>query len=129
MDEKEFDQLNVIPLVDVMLVLLAIVLTTSTFIAKGLIPVNLPRASGSRAAALPRLTIELDRSGAASMGGVALTPAALARRLETAPRSTPVLIRSDRDLRLQSFIDLLDLVKGLGFSQVSVQTETVPPGP
>ena len=35
MEEKEFDYINVIPLVDVMLVLLTIVLTTSTFIASG----------------------------------------------------------------------------------------------
>ena len=40
MDEKEFDYLNVIPLVDVMLVLLTIVLTTSTFIATGGIQVG-----------------------------------------------------------------------------------------
>lgn len=45
MDEKEFDYLNVIPLVDVMLVLLTIVLTTSTFIATGGIKVELPKAS------------------------------------------------------------------------------------
>ena len=42
MDEKGFESINVIPLVDVMLVLLTIVLTTSTFIAMGAIPVQLP---------------------------------------------------------------------------------------
>ena len=47
MDEKEFDYMNVIPLVDVMLVLLTIVLTTSTFIATGAIPVELPKATAS----------------------------------------------------------------------------------
>ena len=47
MDEKEFDYMNVIPLVDIMLVLLTIVLTTSTFIASGVIPVNLPKAAGA----------------------------------------------------------------------------------
>nr|WP_255317356.1 biopolymer transporter ExbD [Candidatus Magnetobacterium casensis] len=41
MQEKEFDYINVIPLVDIMLVLLTIVLTTSAFIATGVIPVNL----------------------------------------------------------------------------------------
>ena len=39
---KRFDQINVIPFIDVMLVLLAIVLTTATFVAQGTIPVNLP---------------------------------------------------------------------------------------
>ncbi len=45
MEEKEFNYINVIPLVDVMLVLLTIVLTTSTFIASGMINVSLPKAS------------------------------------------------------------------------------------
>ena len=42
--EHEVNQINVIPLVDVMLVLLVIVLTTATFISTGQIPVNLAKA-------------------------------------------------------------------------------------
>lgn len=42
--ERNIDQINVIPLVDVMLVLLVIVLTTATFISTGQIPVNLAKA-------------------------------------------------------------------------------------
>lgn len=45
MEEKEFDAINVVPLVDVMLVVLTIVLMTSTFIASGSLSVELPRAS------------------------------------------------------------------------------------
>ena len=42
--DRNIDQINVIPLVDVMLVLLVIVLTTATFISTGQIPVNLAKA-------------------------------------------------------------------------------------
>ena len=42
--QRDIDQINVIPLVDVMLVLLVIVLTTATFISSGQIPVNLAKA-------------------------------------------------------------------------------------
>src|SRR5574340_1468129 len=42
--DREVNQINVIPLVDVMLVLLVIVLTTATFISTGQIPVNLAKA-------------------------------------------------------------------------------------
>lgn len=41
---KRFDQINMIPFIDIMLVLLAIVLTTATFVSQGLIEVNLPNA-------------------------------------------------------------------------------------
>lgn len=41
---KKFDQINVIPFIDIMLVLLTIVLMTASFIAQGKIDVNLPGA-------------------------------------------------------------------------------------
>ena len=59
MSEKEFDYMNVIPLVDVMLVMLTIVLTTSTFIATGNIPVELPRAAKSSVEALKTEVVEI----------------------------------------------------------------------
>ena len=43
--EREINQINVIPLVDVMLVLLVIVLTTATFISTGQVPVELAKAT------------------------------------------------------------------------------------
>src|SRR5437867_11877243 len=42
--EHELDQINVIPLVDVMLMVLEIMLTTATFITTGQIPVELAKA-------------------------------------------------------------------------------------
>ena len=63
MEEKEFDYINVIPLVDVMLVLLTIVLTTSSFIASGMIPLDLPKAHRSQGEILKTQTIEIDRAG------------------------------------------------------------------
>ncbi|GFE60675.1 biopolymer transporter ExbD [Geobacter sp. AOG2] len=123
MDEKEFDYLNVIPLVDVMLVLLTIVLTTSTFIARGAIPVDLPRAAHSHEEGLKTLTIEIDSHGTIFFKAEPVTLPLLRERLQPAPRSTPVLIRSDRGIPLQDFIDVLDLIKGSGFAKVSVQTD------
>jgi hypothetical protein len=41
---KRMDQINVIPFIDVMLVLLAIVLTTATFLIEGRLPIRLPAA-------------------------------------------------------------------------------------
>ncbi|MEO5864121.1 MAG: biopolymer transporter ExbD, partial [Nitrospiraceae bacterium] len=60
--QRDIDQINVIPLVDVMLVLLVIVLTTATFISSGQIPVNLAKAKevGSRTDAPIVLTLTAD---------------------------------------------------------------------
>ena len=124
MDEKEFDYLNVIPLVDVMLVLLTIVLTTSTFIARGTIPVDLPAASRNSEERLKPLAIEIDAHGVIFYRAAAVNLQSLKERLQPVERVTPVLIRADRGIQLQSFIDVLDLVKGSGFTRVSIQTES-----
>ncbi len=123
MDEKEFDYINIIPFVDIMLVLLTIVLTTSTFIASGGIPVNLPRASRDNRDVIKTRTIEVDRNGTVIFNGHILTMSALATALRPLDRATPFLIRADRDLSLQGFVDVLDTVKGSGFTRVSLQTE------
>ena len=42
---KKFDEINIIPFIDIMLVLLAVVLITASFISQGKIQVNVPKAS------------------------------------------------------------------------------------
>jgi biopolymer transport protein ExbD len=123
MEEKGFDYINVIPFVDIMLVLLTIVLTTSTFIATGGIPVQLPKASRNSAETLKARTIEIDRKGTVYFTGTPCTIQALKERLKALDRNSPFLIRADRDLPLQTFVDVLDTVKNSGFQKVSLQTE------
>ncbi|HSH14153.1 MAG TPA: biopolymer transporter ExbD [Desulfurivibrionaceae bacterium] len=124
MDDKTFDSINVIPLVDVMLVLLTIVLTTSTFIATGAIPVTLPKATASSAAPGQSLTVAIDKSGRLFLGNEEESLATLRAKLEKRERNLPVLIRADKNIALQLFVEVMDVVKGLGFNKISLQTET-----
>jgi biopolymer transport protein ExbD len=123
MSEKEFDYMNVIPLVDVMLVMLTIVLTTSSFIATGNIPVELPRAGKSNIEALKTEVVEITRAGQLHLNGKAVSTDELKRALNSRERSTAILIRADRSINLQVFVDVLDAVKSMGFKTVSLQTE------
>ena len=124
MEETGFDSINVIPLVDVMLVLLTIVLTTSTFIAVGAIPVELPRAENSNLAEASSTIIEIDRLGNIYLNSKPCSVVYLRDSLIQLQRSQPVLIRADRDIALQIFVDVMDIVKGLGFRKVSLQTKS-----
>jgi biopolymer transport protein ExbD len=120
--EKAFDYINVIPLVDVMLVLLTIVLTTSAFIASGTIPMELPRASKNHET-LRTQTIEIDRKGAIYYNSTPVTIDELKDSIKNLDRSVPVLIRADREIALQVFVDVLDTVKRLDFRKVNLQTQ------
>ena len=123
MEESGFDTINVIPLVDVMLVLLTIVLTTSTFIAVGAIPVELPQAKNSNAEILKVTTIEINRQGELFLNAEPSNLLLLRTSLTDMQRSQPILIRADKDIGLQTFVDVMDVVKGLGFRKVSLQTQ------
>jgi biopolymer transport protein ExbD len=123
MDEKEFNTMNVIPLVDVMLVLLTIVLTTSTFIASGVIPVELPRAAKANELASKIQTIDIDRTGSIYLNSKPISIEDLNKSICQFDRAIPMLIRADREVELQSFVDVLDVVKNLGFQKVSLLTE------
>jgi len=123
MDDKGFNNMNVIPLVDVMLVLLTIVLTTSTFIAVGAIPVELPKSSTADNAPLKTQTIEIDEKGNLYLESRPVSLTALQEALGPMERSMPILIRADKSIALQIFVDVMDVVKCLGFTKVSLQTE------
>lgn len=124
MDDKGFEGINIIPLVDVMLVLLTIVLTTSTFIAAGVIPLALPQTKNASAIENQSvLTIDLDARGTCYLRNQPLTLAQLRAALSRQERQQPILIRADKTIALQLFVEIMDLVKGLGFSKISLETE------
>ena len=123
MEEKEFDYINVIPLVDVMLVLLTIVLTTSTFIATGMISVSLPKASATQTEVLKRQTISIDQSGVIYFNSTRVALEELGMKIRDIDKNTPLILRADKDVALQIFVDVLDLLNSSGFKKVAIQTE------
>lgn len=126
MDEEPFQSLNVIPFVDIMLVLLTIVLTTASFIATGRIPVALPQAaSHSQIEKHQDKTIDLAVDGGIYLDGEQVSKEALEDRAKSLPPQTSFLVRADRALQFQQFIDIADILKRLGFTKVAVQTKNV----
>ena len=123
MEEKEFSVINVIPFIDIMLVLLTIVLTTSTFIARGAIPMQLPKASQSGSAALQGHTIEITYDKRIYFDGEVTTITLLKQSLDRVDRTSPIMIRADKTLALQGFVEVLDCITCLGFKKINLQTE------
>jgi biopolymer transport protein ExbD len=123
MDEQPFDTINVIPFVDIMLVLLTIVLTTSSFIATGRIPINLPKASKSAEQAQTAKIIELDKAGAIYLDSKPVTTDLLKADLASLPPDTSFIVRADKSVSLQHFVNVVDTLKKLNFTKVAVQTE------
>ncbi len=126
MEEKEFSSINVVPFVDIMLVLLTIVLITATFVVQGSIPVNLPQASQKHEENLKSLQIVLTKEGRLFLEGREVSLRELESILQSLEPSTRISIAGDRQASLQSLVSLLDLLKKHRFERVSIRTEVVP---
>ncbi len=119
----ELNQINVIPLVDVMLVLLVIVLTTATFISTGQIPVDLAQADATSAAPSEPVTITITASGEIFLDGAQLPQEAMRSELQRFSPETLVLVRADRVIQIERFVDVVDDVRGAGLAKISLAVE------
>ncbi|HXF91820.1 MAG TPA: biopolymer transporter ExbD [Nitrospiraceae bacterium] len=119
--DRELDQINVIPLVDVMLVLLVIVLTTATFITTGQIPVDLAKAKEAGDRRDVPLVITLTAEGKLYLNDRPVPEDGLRIVLNSHPRESQVVVRADRVTMLERFVQVVDEVRGLGFQQVSLE--------
>lgn len=119
--DDELNQINVIPLVDVMLVLLVIVLTTATFISTGQIPVDLAKATEAADRKDVPLVITLTSEGEMYLNDSAVPENGLRIVLEREPRESLVVVRADKVTILERFVQVVDELKSLGFGQVSLE--------
>jgi len=126
---KTLSQMNVIPFIDVMLVLLAVVLTTATFVAQGKIPVALPSARQAEALQdLRSLEITIDASGQVFLAEESLTLAELDERLADVGFQDQLRLRVDEATPFRYFVAVVDLLKAHELENLSIVTQqgTVP---
>ena len=120
---RRFDQINVIPFIDIMLVLLAIVLTTATFIAQGQITVDLPEAkSATPTDDRPALIITLDATGRLFIDGQRTAPDALNAKLDALKKDQAIVLRVDKKTAFGPFVAVIDALKSRGLNQLTIRT-------
>lgn len=119
--DHEVNQINVIPLVDVMLVLLVIVLTTATFISTGQVPVNLAKAKETSARKDAPIVVTMTAEGGLFLNDRPVVDGGLPVLLQPHPKESPVVVRADRVTVLERFVGVVDEIRGLGFHQVSLE--------
>ena len=122
---KRFETINVIPFIDIMLVLLAIVLTTATFIAQGKIKINLPVSSASdTSTAQTPVEIKVSESGAFFMHNKSITLEALDQELSKLTVATPLLLKVDKNAQFDLFITLLNLTERYQLKNIAIATQS-----
>ena len=113
--------INVTPLVDVVLVLLIIFMVTAPMLDQG-IKVDLPSAkTAKKSPTFNGLNLTLTREHLVYLNGELVSLQELRQRLATLP-DQPVLLRADRSAYVSKLVELWDLCRGQGFHQVRILT-------
>jgi biopolymer transport protein ExbD len=124
MQLKKFDSMNVVPFIDIMLVLLVIVLTTATFVARGIIPVNLSKAkSANTIKEKKRLVITIKQDGAIFFDKEQIAKDKVETKLLTYKKQSQISINCDKNAKFDNFVYILDILKNSGFKNVGVITK------
>ncbi|WRB11668.1 TonB system transport protein ExbD [Helicobacter pylori] len=120
------DGLNVVPFIDIMLVLLAIVLSVSTFIAQGKIKVSLPNAKNaekSQSNDQKVVVISVDEHDNIFVDDKPTNLEALSAAIKQTDPKTLIDLKSDKSSRFETFISIMDILKEHNHENFSISTQ------
>ncbi len=120
------DGLNVVPFIDIMLVLLAIVLSVSTFIAQGKIKVSLPNAKNaekSQSNDQKVVVISVDEHDNIFVDDKPTNLEALSAVVKQTDPKTLIDLKSDKSSRFETFISIMDILKEHNHENFSISTQ------
>ncbi|GHS88401.1 biopolymer transport protein ExbD [Campylobacterota bacterium] len=129
---KKIDSINVLPFIDIMLVLLAIVLTTATFISQGAIKVALPEAKTTTpiAPASGQKRVEIGiKDNEFYFDRERVNFYTLLTRLDTLNRADMIIIRAEKESKFGDFIKLADALKERSLENVAIAAVKPDPEP
>jgi biopolymer transport protein ExbD len=119
-------EINVTPMVDVMLVLLVIFMVTAPLLTVG-VPLDLPKTTAAPITdPKPPVILSLNRRGEVFIGDERIEPGDLASRLTGLAAEDPariVYVRGDQTISYAQLMETLSLVNRAGFAKVSLVAE------
>lgn len=121
---KRPEGLNVIPLIDVMLVLLAMVLIVSTFISQSHIQIDLPKASLlENETQKESFEVVINATNELFVKNHKISMEILQEKLSLLSIETPFILRADKESKFGLFIHIVDLLKAKGHENFQIMVE------
>jgi biopolymer transport protein TolR len=125
-DDDGINEINVTPLVDVMLVLLVIFLVASVYIVKESIEIELPKAATATDVVDTTLSIVMDKERKLYLNGEPIEEGALATACEKAAekdKDTQAIIAADHAVSHGDVIRVIDLVRSHGLEKFALNVK------
>ncbi|BAF72568.1 ExbD/TolR family protein [Sulfurovum sp. NBC37-1] len=124
MRRERFDKMNVVPFIDIVLVLLVIVLATATFVTNQTVNVDLPTASSKKAEEKKSIAISVDKEGKYYYNKDEFPLDAIKEKLmRLDPKKDLISLHMDKTSQFQFFVNIIDILKTKGFENISIITK------
>lgn len=122
---KKFDEINIIPFIDIMLVLLAIVLVTASFISQGKIQVNVPKATTTQAMKADELAklLTITAENEFFYNDKPITKDQLSSEIAQWDKTQKVTLKVDGAVAFEKFVELTDLLAANEIKNVAIITK------
>jgi len=121
--EHGLRQIDIAPLIDIVFQLLIFFMLTSSFVIQPGIKVNLPKAVTSDVVSAENIEIIVSGENVIYLNGKVITTDELKKLLKQASkRKQSVLIKSDRRASLGRVVEIWDMCRDLGLTQVNIAT-------
>ncbi len=122
---KKFDTINVVPFIDIMLVLLVIVLTTASFIQMGVIKLDLPKATTEikKSEVKKELNISIKKDGEIFFNRDKIDKNLLEKRILEYEKNISINLYCDKEAQFEKFIFLLDILKKNSYENLGIMTK------
>ena len=123
---KKIDSLNLIPFIDIMLVLLVIVLTSASFVVQSRIQVDVPQidqTQGQNTDKRETHSITINKEGDFFLDDKPLSLQEIGAQLEQLDKNIQVIIRGDRQSGLEFFLEITTMLRDKGINDVYVIAE------
>ena len=117
---KRVEGINVVPLIDIMLVLLAIILTISSFIALGKIELTLPSGSAQEKIQPKSYDIAISSQREFYVNGQRIEKSSLQEKLLEIAKNDTVTIRADKLTPYEEFVFIIDALKQKGIEKIGM---------
>jgi len=122
-DRGVMSEINVTPLVDVMLVLLIIFMVTAPLLQQG-IDVNLPKAKGKDMPPEERVSLVIKRDMKIYMNDTPVSMADMTQKLQAISKMNPdVFLKADKDVPYGFVVEVMGEIKEAGIEKLGMVTE------